>query len=65
MNATSAAKYMARHMDRNGIVERWFDTRDARTAYLISVGCPPLLGWEDPTNDTNMTNVYMAGEPLR
>lgn len=67
MNATRNAEYMVRYMDRNGPQERWFNTRDDRTAYVVLDlgGSRSVIGWEDPERDTHMTNIYGPGRDIR
>lgn len=60
----TAPRYAVRHWSGEQIVEHWFATRDDRTQYLMEQGLPPLLSWEDPANDVNMTNVYASGKAV-
>jgi hypothetical protein len=61
-----AERYSVRHYDRNGQVERWFPTRDARTLYILTElrGAADVIGWQDPPEDYNGGNVYGPGKPV-
>jgi hypothetical protein len=61
------ARYSVRHWTKTHIVERWFPTRDDRTAYLVSerITQRHVLTWEDPADDFNGTNIYMDGKDIR
>lgn len=61
----SATDFMIRFFDRNGVAERWFATRDDRTAFVITELAGKYIGWEDPARDCNNTNPYLPGEDLR
>lgn len=66
MNANRDAEYMARFMDRNGVNERWLDTRDDRTSFVVlELEGRGVIGWEDPERDTCMTSVYGPGKDRR
>lgn len=58
------SRYSARHFEGQSIVERWFPSRDDRTAYVLSIGgASKLLSHEDPADDYSAANVYGPGKP--